>query len=68
MDRQRDPRKDPRPGDVTRDRDGVALVVRVTPEEVYWAVQDQLSDELRSLDTGLWISLSQTDEVLHVAE
>jgi hypothetical protein len=67
MDNKRDPRKDPRPGDVTRDGDGVALVVRVTPEEVYWAVQDQRGDELRSLDKNLWINWSKTDEVLHVA-
>ncbi len=68
MDSKRDPRKDPRPGDVTRDQEGVALVVRVTDNEVYWALQDQGDDELRQLDKALWISLSRFDEVLHVAD
>jgi len=68
MGEQRDPRKDPRPGDVTRDGAGVALIVRVTPEDVYWAVQDQVREGLHCLDKELWIRLSKTDEVLHVAD
>jgi len=67
MDSKRDPRKDPRPGDVLRDGAGVALIVRVTQCDVFWAVQDQVREDLHCLTKEVWVNLSQTDEVLHVA-
>ena len=68
QDGRRDPRKDPRPGDITRYVAGVALVVRVTSDEVYWAVADQQRDGLYRMDKDQWISRSKDDEVLHAEE
>lgn len=64
---ERDPRKDPMPGDVTHGGSDVMLVVRRTSESVFWAYSGQQSNELYETPIEWWIRDSKHEEVIHVA-
>ena len=64
----RDPRKDPRPGDVTKDGNDIILVVRRMSGIIYWASSHQRSDELLQTPIDTWPRMCKNDEVIHVAD
>ncbi len=65
---ERDPRKDPRPGDVIRDGSGITLIIRVLNDRVWWALAGQKGNVLYDMPIEPWIKWSKDDEVLHVAQ
>ena len=68
MSQSRDPRKDPRPGDVLKDCVAVSLVVRVVNGRVWWAYEGQRSNELMDTTIEVWIRDSVNEEIIHVAD
>ena len=65
---ERDPRRDPRPGDVTKNGSDVMLVVRRSDDIVWWAWSGQRWNDLCSTPIELWEKYSKNEEVLHVSE
>ena len=66
MGEQRDPRKDPRPGDVLRDENGMQFVSEQGEAGVAFFRVGWKRPEWTTL--GSWIAFSATDEVIHVAD
>jgi hypothetical protein len=67
MGEQRDPRKDPRPGDLLRDEMGVHMVCRRTDDGVAFA--RPCWDEIAVITLSMWRKHTpKSTEVLYVAE
>jgi hypothetical protein len=65
---ERDPRKDPRPGDVTKEKSMFGeSIIRVTNRD--GDIVSFIVGTGRGMDMSLswWIETSESDEVLHVA-
>lgn len=65
---ERDPRRDPRPGDVLRSKHGIELIIRVVNGRVWWASTAMRNNQLFDLPLVEWLKYSKDDEVLYVAE
>ena len=65
--KQRDPRRDPRPGDVLKDDMGIHMVCRRTSDSVAFA--RPCWTEIAKISLSLWRKHTPAStEVLHVAE
>lgn len=64
---QRDPRLDPRPGDVVKSSHRIYLVTTVGHGDVWFAMGGQQSATLKFTTIEEWVKWSTDDEVLYVA-
>lgn len=64
----RDPRIDPRPGDVIRRGGATRMVVNVNPDAVWYRIENAVVFDVLSCLLGEWQIETKLSEVLHAAD